>query len=200
MTDTIEPTEEQKQAALRMWKQSGGTVSSIIDDIARLLAEREHKLREDIKEMVRIVGPQHKELIEQEEELERRGEKILELRADLDAARARIAELEETTIGRLVVEAEANRASHKSDRMEMQQHIAKITDQKAAAFRRLADMEKREAAHLAHIKALRERVKSNQESMRFMAQFGFDLSAAKVLNEDVLADTAHYDVEGEETK
>lgn len=109
---------------------------------------------------------------------------------------SRIAELEQTTIGRLVVEAEANRASHKSNRMEMQQHIAKITDQKAAAFRRLADMEKREAAHLAHIMALRHLLQV-MRATRSVRQNN-SLAMLRAAIDKALAATAHYDVEGGE--
>jgi chromosome segregation ATPase len=119
MTDTIEPTEEQKQAAQALFKFQTSDVD--VDDVARLLAEREHKLRREctLKSLrsIRAVSDAATADVDQ-------------LRADLEAAHARIAELE----------GQASR-----DAVSW-----------AALKGRERELEEREAAHLAQIKALRE--------------------------------------------
>lgn len=56
---TIEPTEEQRAAAIRLWSRAGPTgygMAAAVEDIARLLAEREAKLREELRgEWARLV-------------------------------------------------------------------------------------------------------------------------------------------------
>jgi hypothetical protein len=83
VTDTIEPTKKQKQAAERFVL---GRSHVDDEDIARLLAEREHKLREELQTQfaheIALCG----EKLDDEND---------QLRADLDAARATIAELKE---------------------------------------------------------------------------------------------------------
>jgi hypothetical protein len=74
MTTPIEPTEEQKQAALDC---VGDNITVDDGPIARLLAEREHKLREDLKAHAATNFGF-----------------AVTLDAELSAARARIADLE----------------------------------------------------------------------------------------------------------
>jgi predicted nucleic acid-binding Zn-ribbon protein len=160
MTDTIEPTEEQKQAARHMWMQAYDDDDTIIiGDIARLLAEREHKLRE---EQAATIEAFH-------DATRVRVAAVRQLRDDLDAARARIAELEES------LTAEEEITAH------------------------LRDLK---AAHLAHIKALREALQGARPSVEAWVTGDGDDSDCDALQtvDEVLADTAHYDVEGEGDK
>jgi hypothetical protein len=108
MTDTIEPTEEQKQAArLHFYPADDHIDDATTLALARLLAEREAAL---------LALVQHTQM------------SSMARAADLDAARARIAELE----------GQASR-----DAVSW-----------AALKGRERELEEREAAHLAHIKAL----------------------------------------------
>jgi hypothetical protein len=93
MTTNIEPTEEQMQAAIE-WISLPATVRHSATHIARLLAEREHKLREENSHLRR----QNDDL---RRDQDRVGADVAPLRRDLDAARARIAELEERSARRL---------------------------------------------------------------------------------------------------
>jgi hypothetical protein len=133
MTDTIEPTEEQKQAAKSFVHSEFGLAPSIqflTPRIARLFAEREAAL---------LALVQHAQM------------SSMARAADLDAARARIAELE---------------GQSSRDAVSW-----------AALKGRERELEDREAAHLAQIKALREMLVSAP---------GMEML------------TAHYDVEGGE--
>ena len=144
--EAIDPTEEQKQAAYS-WCHAKW-VGHLERDLARLLAEREHKLRGDL-------------------DYYKAG--LTAYRANLDAARARIAELEG-----LANTAMDNRDAHKNYAIEL---------------------EEREAAHLAHIKALREACSGAQDALD--SQFKLGVDAAVVCQKAINA-TAHYDVEGGE--
>jgi hypothetical protein len=170
MTDTIEPTEDQKQAAalqhgyspndsyVRDWIK--GTSRCPVPTgpflLARLLAEREHKLLEKA-DLARAAT--------ERQLLDLRKIHRDQLQADLDAARARIAELEASQADLL------------------RQHYLDLHNMKAAT--------EREAAHLAHIKALHQFIGDREE------EEGIWIPRAE-FKDIPKHDTAHYDVEGGE--
>jgi hypothetical protein len=181
MTDTIEPTEEQCEA-VKAWCTTELGVRYGWRHIARFLAEREHRAttlwraneaaaRADarvVMEHWRADAATHRASfmvdIEGAEKLN------TELRAGLDAARARIAELEsENTF--LVVQLDLYK--------KVEAHNEGLREERAA--------------HLAHIKALHQFLGDREE------QEGIWIPRAefKDIPKHV---TAHYDVEGEETK
>ena len=137
MTDTIEPTEEQKQAArLHFYPADDHIDDATTLALACLLAEREHRLREELtaqcKPDVDMCGGCEACVELKRNQLDyalsHAAEERCAARADLDAARARIAELE----------GQASR-----DAVSW-----------AALKGRERELEEREAAYLAQIKAL----------------------------------------------
>jgi hypothetical protein len=139
MTDTIEPTEEQMQAAKSFVHSEFGLAPSIqflTPRIARLFAEREAAL---------LALVQHAQM------------SSMARAADLDAARAEVASLREC-ISLVAVEAST------VDNTDLDAARARIADLEVQASRdavswaalkgRERELEEREAAYLAQIKAL----------------------------------------------
>jgi hypothetical protein len=164
--------------------ESVADVDRDVTDLARLLAEREHKLREErdeaqraLAEIDELVGPGGDGTTFGR--VESSFLRYQMLQDDLDAARARIAELEVYADTAMV-----NRDAHKDYAIEL---------------------EEREAAHLAHIKALR--FAAGKVSLRNPADgpcfcvVPIDKGQAHhlccQLMRRTLSVTAHYDVEGE---
>ena len=188
-------------------------------DVARLLAEREHRLSVRFTEQVYDEEVRH--------------------RADLDAARARIAELEKSDalLGRhadLVEQMEAREAEHLQRIVELEAvvagkdelveslryDVAKLEATESAFAETDAALRRREAAHLQRIAELEgqysRRVQSHTEDLKdahereaaHLAHIKAPRSAAESACVDLvegrewetlttaLADTAHYDVEG----
>lgn len=177
MTDTIEPTEDQRMAAahyyangreltpyIAAWVKTGeGCEGDNVDSLARLLAEREAAL---------LALVQHTQM------------SSMARAADLDAARARIAELEAEQDDTVGCEGCGKRLPSLC--------AVSTEDPVYLCARCVSPMHmEREAAHLAHIKALRgdgaALLNCEHNNMREMRdQFVSTLIA-----------TAHYDVESE---
>lgn len=178
---------------------------------SRMLYDRDvviDKLRAEREQAEHRIGELRVALNVVEMECERRGEKVLELRADLDAARARIAELEERSARRLDDSTAIDALVYAVACLELQpgserdravrdamarviNHVGAIEVRAKDSATKLvstlvAGAKAREAAHLAHIKALREK-------LRVALAWGVREGV-----EELLADTAHYDVEGGE--
>jgi len=260
MTTPIEPTEEQYEAAASVFRYRWSGVD--VADVARLLAEREHRLRASVDELsqswrdsVLACAKRRNEALDQADKL----------RADLDAARARIAELEEKAaylqklndaaavgieagekLAKRIAELELNvdnrllasliraeapwvnvsvvREQNKSDLDAARARIADLEAEQADTVgcegcgkrlpsqcavstgdpvylcaRCVSPMHmEREAAHLAHIKALREALQEARPSVEAWVTGDGDDSDCQALQtiDEALADTAHYDVEG----
>jgi hypothetical protein len=222
MTDTIEPTEEQCEA-VKAWCTTELGVRYGWRHIARFLAKREHKLREELTAQCNpdvdmcggceaCVELKRNQL---DYALSHAAEERRALQADLDAARARIAELEKSDalLGRhaeLVEQMEAREAAQIQRIADLE---AKIKDAcfscpgcgrhdfgffasqiKAACGPcrvRAESAEAREAAHLAHIKALHQFIGDREE------EEGIWIPRAE-FKDIPKHDTAHYDVEGGE--
>lgn len=144
----IEPTEEQRAAAIRLWSRAGPTgygMAAAVDEIARLLAEREAKLREEVTRLEALCTEEARLIVER------------------DTLRARVAELEATTNRAWVRIAAAESAASNYEEM-------------------LEEAQKREAQHLAAIKALRA-----------PSRLPFDYGVQAAAYDKAIAATAHYD-------
>jgi hypothetical protein len=197
VTTTIEPTEEQKQAAASAFHGYDHLHlhSRDIEVVARLLAEREAAL---------LALVQHAQM------------SSMARAADLDAARARIADLEKSDalLGRhaeLVEQMEAREAEHLQRIADLEAWGTHVVwrDERDAA-------QAREAAHLAHIKALlAKRLVDMREAARWGAEVSANVEdatdhqiASDIMEEfatfdaedELLQRLAHYDVEGEGDK
>jgi hypothetical protein len=189
MTTTIEPTEEQKQAAAKWLEDNDKCPPTETEawDLAHLLAEREHALlalvqHAQMSSMARAadLDAARAELRCERAEVEhfrkRLGEtdaEACEARADLDAARARIAELEA------------------ANGLDESAHLARI-----------AELYRDNTAHLAHIKALKGALvealedldRADDNSSKYGD--GVDTTETRRTLKAAISATAHYDVEG----
>lgn len=222
MTDTIEPTEEQKQAAADCYEDHYGDIT--VEHIARLLAEREHKATAYWRANEAAARADAEIIMEQcrahdatlrasfMRDMEGAEKLNAELRADLDAARARIAELEKV-VGRFnanasTIIANCDRGALGNSHVEEsfkrflarceEAHLKRIAELEAQCAASIEDQRhqaqcyvKREASHLAHIKALHQFLGDREE------QEGIWIPRAE-FKDIPKHDTAHYDVEGGE--
>jgi hypothetical protein len=169
---TIEPTEEQKQAAAKWLDDNDKCPPTETEawDLAHLLAEREHRAttlwraneaaaRADARVVVQQAenrcGELRVALNVVEIECERRGEKVLELRADLAAARAEIARLQALN-AEPVARPDLDAARARITELEHWERIAGDRHHHAV------ELECREAAHLKRIAEL----ENDHEAMR----------------------------------
>jgi hypothetical protein len=195
MTDTIEPTEEQKQAAYS-WCHAKW-VGHLEQDLARLLAEHEHKLREQLvrekwqtpeaKERTTQMWLGRLEVLHVEN---RRLDALCgALRADLDAARTEVEHFRKR-LGETDVEACEARTELEAARARIAELEQTGPSELLKTAYRMACED--EGKHLAHIKAGRKAVAAwiNDPWIEGRHKMGVQF----------LSDTAHYDVEGEETK
>jgi hypothetical protein len=199
MTDTSEPTEEQREAAaihvfglacsrpsVIAWVRTGRTdgmdeVPEVPQalDLARLLAEREHRLRADIVRKADVEFSSMQAYIDHQTQLLKSADrKEIALRTDLTAARAQIAELE-AQAARLDQLLRDEKLGHTKAEMSLRRSI------------------EREAANLAQIKALR-RIMSRWEYFAWSHRRVSDATELIADTKASLASTAHYDVEGGE--
>ena len=228
MTTTIEPTEEQCEAVFRFLAKEIDDHDEVrAEALARLLAEREAALLAlvqhahmssmaraadldaarariaDLEKSDALLG-RHADLVEQIEAREAAQiQRIAELESDVagkdelvESLRYDVAKLEATESAFAETDAALRRreAAHLQRIVELEAVFAASTSARVADT--MANLE-REAAHLAHIKALRACCHGLVHDVdRLMC--GIDVGRHAMLMRSTLADAAHYDVEGGE--
>lgn len=196
MTDTIEPTEEQNGVALALCQRSNyvyesdGIVYRAMIDVsalARLLAEREHKLREEVatKYADFIDALNGWKAAEAENDTLRADARVAE--KERDAARAEIARLQALNAEPVAhPELDAARARI----AELEAESQRLREERHSWMDEAVGARQDTRQHLAHIKALHQFLGDREE------EEGIWIPRAE-FKDMPKHDTAHYDVEGE---